>query len=902
MDTLLTVALQGAFFAVFAAVAWRFIRHPTALDRDLLAVFASVAGLFLLTIVNQLIAGPAWLGTLSGVLLMAQPFLAVRLVGHFAPVPRWLRVVAFVAFLGAAGLIVRGIAGDRVGLFIVVGYFVIGNAVAGIAFFLAARQRIGVARNRLTVAGVATLLFGACLLIAGAGAAATSGSGGGSNALAVAARVVALLAGIGYLIAFATPRWLRRIQQQAVAFQLDEQLVASVPGSDPRTTWTDLAAASRRVMGARAAVIIADDPQGTVLAAEGAEGALRDIGGSVGTHVPLPERAQVLGRPPEALARVLGSAGPGTTVLVPLVGTTAPRGTLATFVSGSPLFVDDDLGLLSTLASRTLTAIEREEALADRSALISTLRRTNEELARASAAKSDFLAAMSHELRTPLNSIIGFSEMLMAPVGEERRGLDVVDQAGHIHGAGLQLLDLINEVLDLARVEAGRLELQREPFDLRGLVQRTLDSMGPLAERRGVRLETEGEASLEVTADPNRVRQVVYNLVSNAIKFSPEGGTVRVRVGRDGEDATIAVRDDGPGIPAEEQGLVFEAFSQGALGRSRSDGAGLGLALSRQLAEAHGGAIELVSATGRGSTFTFRVPIEVPPAPANAVDRDGRRLVLIVEDDPGSVALLRSWLEPEGYAIAVAGSGEEGLERARDLMPDAIILDILLPGLDGWDVLQQLRVERRTRSIPILIVSVVEDRQLGIALGAADYFVKPVDREPLLERLRWATRTRSGDGPLVVLAIDADEEAQTAYRATLDGAVRLLSATVASEALRLARESPPDAILLDLGPAEIPPFALLGQLKAEPATREVPIFALTAHPLSDADKQRLTGQVVAVLQKQDAAAGLATWLGELPRRHGSPMRAPADAWQGGAPPASDLTGVEPPSLDPAGAG
>jgi signal transduction histidine kinase/DNA-binding response OmpR family regulator len=878
VDTLLTVALQGAFFAVFAAVAMRYVRRRTPLNRDLLAVFASVAGLFLLTIVNQLIDGPAWLGSVSGVLLMAQPFLAVRLVKHFAALPRWVVALVFIAFLGAAALIVRGIAGDRVGLLLVVSYFALANAIAAVAFFLAARDRIGVARVRLVVAGVATLLFGACILVAGAGAAVEDGSSNTPNALAVAARVVALLAGLGYLVAFATPRWLRRIQQQAVAFRLDEELLSGPPGTDATASWGKLAAAARRVMGARAALVIADDHDGTILGRDGGSPGDAPAGSTLGGPLDAPVRPSVQSGAPAALASVAGAVGAGTTVLVPLEGAVSRRGTLAILVAGSPLFVDDDLGLLGTLAARTMIAIEREEALADRSALISTLRRTNEELARASAAKTDFLAAMSHELRTPLNAIIGFSEMLMAPVGDVgRRGLDVVDHAGHIHGAGLQLLDLINEVLDLARVEAGRLEMHREAFDLGTLVRRTLESMRPLADRRGIRVEVDSGGSIELDADPNRIRQVIYNLVSNAIKFSAEGGTVRVVVGSDDSHASVAVQDEGPGIPAAEQGLVFEAFSQGAAGRTRTDGAGLGLALSRQLAEAHGGSIELESMAGHGSTFTLRIPLQAPePAPA-AARRDGRRLVLIVEDDPGSVALLRSWLEPEGYAIAVAADGEAGLHSARTLMPDAIILDILLPGLDGWDVLQQLRVERRTRSIPILIVSVVEDRQLGLALGAADYFVKPVDREPLLERLRWATRARQGDAMPVVLAIDADDDAHAAYRSVLDGAARLLSATTAEAALRLVREAPPDAILLDLGLTDGSPFALVAELKRAAVTREVPIFALTRHPLSEDDKRRLTGQVVAVLEKEDAARGLATWLGDVPVRSAAGVGASLDA-------------------------
>jgi CheY-like chemotaxis protein len=261
-----------------------------------------------------------------------------------------------------------------------------------------------------------------------------------------------------------------------------------------------------------------------------------------------------------------------------------------------------------------------------------------------------------------------------------------------------------------------------------------------------------------------------------------------------------------------------------------------------------------------------RLPVRRAVPARGQPDRDGRRLVLIIEDDPGSIALLRSWLEPEGYAIAVAATGEDGLAMARELNPDAVLLDLLLPRLDGWEVLQQLRLERRTRSIPILVVSVVDDQQLGLALGAADYFVKPVDRDALLDRLAWVTRSRPSDEPPIVLAIDADDNAQAAYRAALDGAGRLVEARTGATGRTLAHDAAPDAILLDLSLPDVSSFALLAELKAHPGTRDCPVFAVTNHPLSAEEKERLTGQVVAVLEKREAPTGLITWLTSLPTR------------------------------------
>jgi CheY-like chemotaxis protein len=286
--------------------------------------------------------------------------------------------------------------------------------------------------------------------------------------------------------------------------------------------------------------------------------------------------------------------------------------------------------------------------------------------------------------------------------------------------------------------------------------------------------------------------------------------------------------------------------------------------LARQLAEAHAGSLELESEPPNGTTFTLRIPQRRPEAVAGPHEDPKPRLILVIEDDAGTVALLRHWLEPEGFSVRAAQDGQVGLELARNLMPEAILLDILLPGLDGWDVLQRLRLEARTRAIPILVISVVEDHQLGLALGAADYLVKPLDRQHLLDRLRWATSTRAAPDPMVVLAVDSDEADRAAYRAILGEAAHVVEAESGAAARELAIRTGPHAILLDLGLGDVPPFALLADLKAHPATRDIPVLAVTRHPLPDDDKRRLTGQVVAVLHKDDVPEHLADWLTRLP--------------------------------------
>ena len=528
--------------------------------------------------------------------------------------------------------------------------------------------------------------------------------------------------------------------------------------------------------------------------------------------------------------------------------------------------MEDDLALLTLLASLTARAIEREEAVAERTTLVDELRRTNDELAQASAAKSDFLAAMSHELRTPLNSIIGFSELMLAPVNRAAglRPLDVADWATHIHGAGLQLLDLINEVLDLAKIEAGRLELRHERFDVPSLLARTVDAMRPLADRRQITIAIAPADPITIEADPARVRQIVYNLLSNAIKFSPDDAQIDVTATRVGGEVRIAVEDRGPGIAREDQRRLFEAFQQTAGGRAQAEGTGLGLALARQLAERHGGRIELVSELGAGSLFTLVLPVERPPALAAQQPAESKGpLVLVIEDDESSAELLRAYLEPDGYHVTVATTGEHGIHQMRLLQPAAVILDILLPGIDGWEVMQRARAEPAMRDIPILVVSHIDDAELGLALGAVDFFTKPVDRSVLLLRLRRLLNTETGtQGRPTILAIDDEPIVVEMYRAMLEpNGFDVVVATSGKTGVAAAKRLRPDAVVLDLTMPDMDGFEVAAALHADPATEQMPILVASSRDLTDADKARLNGHVAGILRKgDDAIDGLRRWL------------------------------------------
>jgi DNA-binding response OmpR family regulator len=436
---------------------------------------------------------------------------------------------------------------------------------------------------------------------------------------------------------------------------------------------------------------------------------------------------------------------------------------------------------------------------------------------------------------------------------------------------------LINEVLDLAKVEAGRLELDRAAFDLRSLIAETMAGLRPLAERKHLVITSQGTVD-RLVADRGRVRQILYNLLSNAIKFTPDGGSISVEAVADNSFVRLTVTDTGPGIAATDQALIFEEFSQvGEIG-TRQEGTGLGLALARRLVEAHGGRIELVSELGSGSRFTASFPqADEPGVVTDAVSRleepdtaavAGRGAdVLVIEDDPSAVRLLRTYLETDGYGVRVARDGPSGLAEARARPPAAIVLDILLPGTDGWEVLREFKADPALRDVPVIIVSVVDERGLGLALGAVDYFLKPVDRTALLDRLsRYTFTTKVKTRSIRVLAVDDDPAAlDLIYAALQPEGFDVVRAAGGREAIDRAAAEPFDLVVCDLVMPDLDGFDVVTALRAEPSSREVPILILTAHTLTDAEKARLNGQILGIVEKgEDGAAGLRRWLASIP--------------------------------------
>jgi signal transduction histidine kinase/ActR/RegA family two-component response regulator len=369
--------------------------------------------------------------------------------------------------------------------------------------------------------------------------------------------------------------------------------------------------------------------------------------------------------------------------------------------------------------------------------LFRELERKSAQLEVASEHKSDFLASMSHELRTPLNAVIGFSEVLL-----ERMFGDLNERQEEylrdILNSGKHLLELLNEILDLSKVEAGRMELELSVFPVRGVIEDTIALVRERAALHGIALTLEIDPALDlIESDELRFKQVMLNLLSNAVKFTPDGGQIVVKAARTERRMTVTVSDNGMGIPAEDQERIFEAFHQGRRGPSREEGTGLGLTLCRRIVALMGGVMTLQSEVGVGSTFGFTVPVLAANGSVEPDNRDDADpVVVVVDDDRRSLDLISAYLDGHGVRVVRAWDGNEGLDRIRRLQPVAALLDIRLPGIDGWEVLEALQADPETEEVPVVIVSILDERSRGLAAGAAEYLVKPVSRDDLLDALR----------------------------------------------------------------------------------------------------------------------------------------------------------------------
>jgi signal transduction histidine kinase/CheY-like chemotaxis protein/HAMP domain-containing protein len=575
-----------------------------------------------------------------------------------------------------------------------------------------------------------------------------------------------------------------------------------------------------------------------------------DISGAVADTAKQGESVQVpdmQAEPSIPANELMLRAGYRARLLVPLLRFHEVMGALVVRRKAPGEFSKNTIDLLRTFAAQSVLAIQNAR-------LFQEIEEKGHQLELASQHKSQFVASMSHELRTPLNAIIGLTEMMVtnaARFGTEK----AAEPLKRVHRAGQHLLGLINQVLDLSKIEAGKLELNPESVNLAPLIDEVVGTARQLAQQNKNNLVVEAQEKLgALTVDPMRLRQILLNLLSNACKFTTQGEVkLRVRKVADGRNwVEFAVADTGIGMTAEQQAKLFEEFTQADSSTARRyGGTGLGLAITRKLARMMGGDVTVASEPGKGSVFSVRLPAGPEPV-ANAATNGGRPpssdCVLVVDDDATARELIADQLKAEGFSVATAAGGLEGLKLAKDLRPIAITLDVMMPDLDGWSVLAALRQDPELAEIPVIMITILDEHRRGVALGAAGYLTKPIDRERLH---RMVSRFRAPARPTRILLVDDDKDQRERLRGWLEGEQWAVQETAnGREALTRLQAEKPDVILLDLMMPEMDGFAVVASLQKEPRWRDIPVIVITARDLDAKDRERLNSGVQSVLVKE----------------------------------------------------
>jgi signal transduction histidine kinase/DNA-binding response OmpR family regulator/ligand-binding sensor domain-containing protein len=519
-------------------------------------------------------------------------------------------------------------------------------------------------------------------------------------------------------------------------------------------------------------------------------------------------------------------------------------------------FGRSDLQKLARVRGHAMSAIAKARILRE-------LQVRNEQAEEANRAKSIFLANMSHELRTPMNAIIGFSEILIERL-QERLEPKYLGFLRSILQSGQHLLSIINDILDLSKVEAGKMELYPETFAVRNAIDSVCQVMKGLAAKKGITFDIDiADEVREIETDHAKFKQILYNLLSNAVKFSKTNGVVIIRAQRaPGEMIAVSVTDAGIGIAPEHQKAIFDEFRQIDTATSRTyGGTGLGLSLVKKFVELQRGSVSVSSKLDEGSTFTFTLPLRfagssIPSpivGPGGVVIPPGER-VLVIEDEDDAFDTLAAYLQSAGYVPIRARTEQEALDRARVMSPRAITLDLVLPGVEGWQILRSLKADAATAEIPVIIVSMLENRELALAFGADDYFVKPVDWPRLLRRLAEITGREGSGGGARLLLVDDDITVHQMLEQELTKAGYVFeSATTGAEALERAEQSRPDVIILDLMMPGMSGFELAEKLRQRETTARIPILVLTAKDLTEADRERLRHGVSGLVMKGSSA-------------------------------------------------
>jgi signal transduction histidine kinase/DNA-binding response OmpR family regulator len=849
-------SLAFVLLGIAAGVGWA--RRPSRSLRWLAIAIVLISVVSLLGRIPNLlhVTPPPAIGLLA---FVCSGYALLRYRASLIPLPpRWhaMAVVAMasasVAFLVseyvAAGDAHAAILQTTAAIAVLVWSAAVGEPI--VRFWLVARGLPAVQAMRLRSLSLGFAGIVAVLLFAvGAGAAARS------QPVQVAIDVIVLFIVPLLYVSFSPPAWLRREWRASEEEGLRTFMQDLLLLHEGRVTLADRALdwAMRLAGGASGVAFASDD---SVLAARGLDTTqVKEIHGRIAKLHQGVHDINLLGTPTSMLVVPIGAGEAGR--LAVLAGPFTPG------------FGADEISRVQQFMTAVAAAL-------DRARLLERLREANRRLVEANKHKSVFLASMSHELRTPLNAILGFSELLIDSPGDQipaptkRRFLE------QIHSSGKHLLGLINDILDLSKIEAGQMELRLSTVSVAEVVQQVISTIEPLAAQKQIRVEMKIESVGEIEADRVKFKQMLLNLASNAIKFTTSGGSVTITAQRMPDAVEVAFADSGIGIAKQDLSRIFQEFQQldSSVGRQQT-GTGLGLSLTRRFAMLHGGDVRVQSELAQGSVFTIRMPlVAVRPArqytPYGSVGRGNQDaslpLVLVVEDDPAAAELLARQLDRGGFRIEIVSTGSDVVAKARDLQPAAITLDILLPDVDGWEVLSRLKDDDATCDIPVIVISVVDNPELGLALGAFDYFVKPVDANELISRLGKFNLGPKESGRNVHVLVADDEQANRKWisRILEPAGFRIIEASGGAAAIELAKSRKPDLVILDLLMPGVTGFDVVESLRADEATRRTPIMILTAADLTDADKRHLNGQVSTILRRgSTGAAGLIVLLREL---------------------------------------
>jgi signal transduction histidine kinase/CheY-like chemotaxis protein len=510
--------------------------------------------------------------------------------------------------------------------------------------------------------------------------------------------------------------------------------------------------------------------------------------------------------------------------------------------------------LLVYLATAALAAF----LMRRKTELLSANQALNRELEKQSKFKDQFLSTMSHELRTPLNAVLGFSDLL----ADERYGSLNERQrryVNHIHTGGKHLLQLIGDILDLSKIEAGRMELTLGNLAVKDVFEEVLSVMQPLADKKSQKLVSSADPGLYVHADVTRLRQILLNLSGNAIKFTPEEGHISLAAhGVDG-NVKIEVRDNGNGIAPEDQKRIFEAFFRRAEFGKSVEGTGLGLAITTRLVELHGSKLEIESKPGEGTCFYFSLPLlsiaPLIPGPAKIIaaprtEKPPR--ILVVEDNAATGQLIQSQLTASGYETIRCDKPERATELATEHQPDAITLDLLMQPVHGLEVLLELKNDPRTSKIPVIVVTIVDQPGVGMAFGADEYLIKPVEKTKLLAAIERCLASRGGSAParsILVVEDDASTREMIEELLVVRGHSVITAADGAQARTRVAHALP-ELVILDLLLPKMSGLELLAEWRSNPRTADLPVFVLTSKDLTREEEKYIRLHAESLFRKQ----------------------------------------------------